>query len=258
MPPRDHQAVPRRHRIGIGDAQRQFVLQQHPAAALQRAEHTTVLAMGVAGLQAAEVGGRIFVALAGIAAEAEGLQVAEVVRAAMVPGHDVVHLQGPLVLVCAAAFAAAFGPGEHPDFDRAADRGAVAAAVGEHLLAALHSEGIEALAAQLQQLFALGVAQFLPAHKVVGALVVAGDAVAGEHLADHPFHALRVVVDLGHVLPQDPAGYVLRRGGAAAAQELHEHQRLVDVAHAHAPRDVVAQALVGGGGGWGHGGSSLG
>ena len=35
--------------------------------------------------------------LAGIAAEAEGLQVAEVVRAALVPGHDVVHLQGPLV-----------------------------------------------------------------------------------------------------------------------------------------------------------------
>ena len=49
-----------------------------------------------------------------------------------------------------------------------------------HLLAALLSEGIEALAAQLQQLFALGVAQFLAAHKVVGALVVAGDAVEGE------------------------------------------------------------------------------
>ena len=31
--------------------------------------------------------------------------------------------------------------------------------MGKHLLAALHSEGIEALAAQLQQLFALGVAQ---------------------------------------------------------------------------------------------------
>jgi hypothetical protein len=30
----------------------------------------------------------------------------------------------------------------------------VAAAVGEHLLAALHSESIEALAAQFQQLFA--------------------------------------------------------------------------------------------------------
>ena len=69
--------------------------------------------------------------LAGIAAKAEGLQVADVVRAALVPGHDVVHLQGPLVRMGAAAFAAAFGPGEHPDFDRAADRGAVAAPVPE-------------------------------------------------------------------------------------------------------------------------------
>jgi hypothetical protein len=49
-----------------------------------------------------------------------------------------------------------------------------------HLLAALHSEGIEALAAQLQHLFALGVAQLLPAYKVVGALLGAGDAVEGE------------------------------------------------------------------------------
>jgi hypothetical protein len=40
----------------------------------------------------------------------------------------------------------------------------VAAAVGEHLLAALLSEGIEALAAQFQQLVALGVAQLLAAH----------------------------------------------------------------------------------------------
>jgi hypothetical protein len=61
--------------------------------------------------------------------------------------------------------------------------------VGKHLFAALHSEGIKALAAQLQQLFALGVAQFLAAHKVVGALVVAGDAVAGENLAHHPLDA---------------------------------------------------------------------
>jgi hypothetical protein len=38
------------------------------------------------------------------------------------------------------------------------------------------------------------------------------------------------------------------------AEELHEHQGLVNVAHAHAPRDGLAQALVGGGGGWGHGG----
>jgi len=157
------------------------------------------------------------------------------------------------VLMGAAAFAAALGAGEHPVFDRAADRGAVAAPVGEHLLAALHSEGIEALPAQLQQLFAFGVAQLLAAHKVVGALVVAGDAVASEHFAHHPLDALCVVVDLGHVFPQDPPGNVLRGGWAAASQELHEHQGLVDLAHAHAFRDGVAQALVGGGGGWGHG-----
>jgi hypothetical protein len=87
--------------------------------------------------------------------------------------------------------------------------------VGEHLLAALLSESIEALAAQLQQLFALGVAQLLAAHQAVGALFVAGDAVAGEHLADHPLHAFRVVVDLGHVFAQDSAGYVLRGGWGA-------------------------------------------
>jgi hypothetical protein len=49
-------------------------------------------------------------------------------------------------------------------------------------------------------------------------------------------------------------GYVLRGGRAAAAEEFHEHQGLVDVAHAHALGDGVAQALVGGGGDWGHGG----
>ena len=69
--------------------------------------------------------------------------------------------------------------------------------MGEHLLAALHSEGIKALAAQLQQLFALGVDQFLAAHRVVGARVVAGDAVAGEHLAHHPLDAFGGVGDRG-------------------------------------------------------------
>jgi hypothetical protein len=58
----------------------QSVFQQHPAAALQPAEHTARLP-----------------SLGGVAAEAEGLQVAEVVRAAMVPGQDVVHLQCPLM-----------------------------------------------------------------------------------------------------------------------------------------------------------------
>ena len=49
-----------------------------------------------------------------------------------------------------------------------------------HLLAALLAEGIEALAAELQPLVALGVAQLLAAHQGVGALLAAGDAVEGE------------------------------------------------------------------------------
>jgi len=79
------------------------------------------------------------------------------------------------------------------------------------------------------------------------------------NLAHHPLDALCVVNDLGHVFPQDPPGNVLRGGlgwllpGQSVAQELHEHQGLVNVAHAHALGDVVPQALVGGGGGWGHG-----
>ena len=38
-----------------------------------------------------------------------------------------------------------------------------------------------------------------------------------------------------------------RQNQIAAAQQLYGHQRLVDVVHAHAPGDGVAQALVGGG-----------
>jgi hypothetical protein len=59
--------------------------------------------------------------------------------------------------VCPAALAAATGASEHPDFDRTADGRPVAAPVPEaagfcvskqpNLLAALLSEGIEALAA---------------------------------------------------------------------------------------------------------------
>jgi len=69
--------------------------------------------------------------------DAERLQVAEVACAALVPGDDVVHLQGALVLVRAPAFAAAPGPGEHPIHHRAADRCAVAAAMGKHLITPL-------------------------------------------------------------------------------------------------------------------------
>jgi len=45
------------------------------------------------------------------------------------------------------------------------------------------------LAVELQQLVAFGVAQFLAAHQGVGAPLAAGDAVAGKHLAHHPFQA---------------------------------------------------------------------
>lgn len=100
------------------------------------AEHTVLLALGVAGLHSAEVGG-IGVALGGIAAEAEGLQIAEIVRASLVLGHNVVHLQGSLMLMSPAAFAAALGAGEHPVFHRAADRRAVAGSVGEDVIAAV-------------------------------------------------------------------------------------------------------------------------
>lgn len=43
----------------------------------------------------------------------------------------------------------------------------------------------------------------------------------------------------------------------SVAQEFHDHQRLVDGAHAHALGDVLPEALVGGGkgaGAWGDGG----
>ncbi|GDX76614.1 hypothetical protein LBMAG41_16900 [Cyanobium sp.] len=59
-----------------------------------------------------------------------------------------------------------------------------------HLLAALHSGSVKALAAQLQQLVALGVAQLLPAHHVGRCPYVAGAAFAGENLARHALDAL--------------------------------------------------------------------
>ena len=135
-----------------------------------------------------------------------------------------------------AAFAAAPGAGEHPVVHRAADRGAVSRAVGKHFLAALLAEGIEALAAELQQFVALVIAQFVAADQGVGTVALAGDAVAGEHLAHHPLHPFGGVVDLCHVFAQDPPGHVLRWGGAAPSQQLQplrgslrlEHQRLWD------------------------------
>ena len=63
--------------MGIGGAEHQLVLQQHAAAALQRAEHTAPSRSALAGV------------------------------GSVVLRHDVIHLQRPLVLMGAAALAAA-------------------------------------------------------------------------------------------------------------------------------------------------------
>jgi hypothetical protein len=165
---------------------------------MQRAEHTARFVVAVAGLHNAE---------------AERLQVADGGGTAMVLPlrgrlrlrDDGCHLQGPLVLVSAAAFAAAPGTGEDSVFHRAADRGAVSRAVGKHLLAALLAEGIEALAAQLLQRVA--------ADQAVGAVAVGGNAVEGEPCPPSA-SPVRWCSDLGHVFAQDPPGHVLRWGGA--------------------------------------------
>jgi hypothetical protein len=122
MPPRDHQAAARRHRIGIGDAQ---LPMRSPAApgrwpptrrthspprafhrwpALQRKQRAWKL------LRSSEP--PWFLGTMGSTSRARWCRVCQ-------------------ATACPAAFAAAFGLGEHPDFDRAADRGAVAAPVPE-------------------------------------------------------------------------------------------------------------------------------
>ncbi len=86
----------------IGDAQHQFVPHQHPAAAPPaRRTHSPPRAGRIwpagIGTRCDLLRRQTAVALAGLAAAAEGLQVAEVACASVVPGHDGVHLQGPLV-----------------------------------------------------------------------------------------------------------------------------------------------------------------
>ena len=63
-----------------------------------------------------------------------------------------------------------------------------------------------------------------------------------------------------HALPRICRATSCAGGGAAASEELLEHQGLVGgaYAHAHAFGDERAQALVGGGGGRGMGASWLG
>jgi hypothetical protein len=112
--------------------------------------------------------------------------------------------------------------------------------VGKHHFAALLAEGVEARAVELQQRVALAIAQLVAADPAVVAIAIGGDAVEGE--PGPPCAS------------QDPAGHVLRWGGAAAAEQFQEHEGLVDGAHAHALGDERAQAKEGSRGAGGHGG----
>ncbi|MEA5474873.1 hypothetical protein VB716_11645, partial [Synechococcus sp. CCY9201] len=53
------------------------------------------------------------------------------------------------------------------------------------------AEPVQPLAAPLQQRVALAVAQLLRAHQAGELIAMAGDAVAGEHAAHHPFPRIR-------------------------------------------------------------------
>ena len=105
-----------------------------------------------------------------------------------------------------AEVAAAPGPREHPILHRAADRAAVAAMMREQLLTPLLAEPVQSLSAQLQQRFALAVAQLLCADQGVEPVAVAGDAVAVEHAAPPS-------------VSQHPPGDVLRWAGLAVAPQ---------------------------------------
>jgi hypothetical protein len=127
-----------------------------------------------------------------------------------------------------------------------------------------HEEQVlQLLAAQLQQSVAFAVAQLHSSLQGVGALLVAGDAVEGEPCPSSVSRVRwwcrsgsRPPPGSGGPRPTPGLGRLLL--GRSMAEQFHEHQGLVDGAHAHALGDGVPQALVGGGGGRGMEESSLG
>ena len=245
--------MPRRDRIGIGDAQRQFVLQQHPAAGLQRAEHTTVLAMGVAGLQAAEVGGALLrrQTASRLPALQREQRACRLRRSSEPPwflgmmgatdrarwySRAPQHSQRPLARVSTRYLIESL-IGVRCRLQWANTSSPRCARKASRRWRQSSSNSSRSLSLKL---YCCAEAFGYAAHQGVGALFAAGDAVAREHLAHHELDAFGGVIDLDHVFRQDPGGYVLRLGRTAASQELHEHQGLVNVAHAHALGDGVA------------------
>ncbi len=112
------------------------------------------------------------------------------------------------------------------------------------------SECVETFPAELKQLVAswlrhaglrpgTAIAQLFATDQAVVAIAIGGDAVEGE--PGPPCAS------------QDSLGHVLLRGRAAAAEQFHQHQGLIDVAHAHALGDGLPQAKEGGRGAVGHG-----
>lgn len=98
---------------------------------------------------------------------------------------------------------------------------------------------------ELQQCIPLDLTEVVRADQAVDASGMRRDAVGGQHPLHHPFHTFVVVLDLGAVLAKDPPSDVFCRCRAASSEQLHQHQRLIDVRHAHPPVDVLGEAVVG-------------
>ena len=116
--------------------------------------------------------------------------------------------------------------------------------MGENLVTALQAEGIALLPSELQQCISLDLAEVVRADQAVSTTGMGRDAIGSQHPPHHPFHTLRVVLDLGAVLAEDPPGDVFCRGRAASSKQLHQHQRLIDVRHPHPPVDVLGETAI--------------
>ena len=97
---------------------------------------------------------------------------------------------------------------------------------------------------ELQQCIPLDLTEVVRADQAVDASGMGRDAAGGQHTPHHPFHPFGVVLDLGAVLAEDPPGDVFRGCRAASSEQLHQHQRLVDVQHAHPPVDVLRKVFI--------------